>query len=168
MKKFLLAAIVAMLPFAAIAEENGFYVGVGGGLNVSTEDGIDNQKGVNINIGYDFGDYRLEGDYDRLSNTNLQTNMFSVMGYREFVTATRFTPFIGLGLGYVDLGDKDAGVDNNDFAVIGSLGSLYKLNDVWSAVGQYRYIKSGADVSSTGGNTNNDSHLFTIGFRTKF
>lgn len=168
MKKFLLAAIVAMLPFAAVAGETGFYVGAGASLNKSSDDGIDNQKGVNINLGYDFGDYRIEGNYDRLSDENLQTDMFSVMGYLDFDTNTKLTPFVGLGLGYIDLSDTNVGADDEDYAFIGAVGASYAINDVWSAVGQYRYVNSGADVSVNGGDTNNDTQLFTVGVRTTF
>lgn len=169
MKKLLLAVVfAAMLPFTAMAGETGVYLGLGATFNKSIHSGVDNQTGMNFNLGYDFGWFRVEGAYDRLSDDKLQTNMISGMSYIDIENHTSFTPFIGIGLGWSDLADITAAADDDGPALIGAVGTSYELNETWSFVGQYRFVGSWADVIANRGVTDNDSHMFTLGLRTTF
>jgi len=174
-KTTLIAAVaVAMMSAASMASaeeattKTGVYVGTGFSLATSDEDGIENQKGFNFNVGYDFGLLRVEGAYDRLSDDDLQSSMFSGMGYFDFDNSSKFTPFIGAGLGWSDLSDVNAGANNSDVTYIGSAGASYDLSNKWDLVGQYRYLMSSTEVLSDTGNTDTDSQIFTVGLRTTF
>ena len=174
-KTTLIAAVAAAMVFGAsvasaetVEPKTGVYVGTGLSLATSTEDGIDDQKGFNFNVGYDFGLVRVEGVYDRLSDDDLQTAMFSGVGYYDFDNDSKLTPFVGAGLAWADLSDVDAGADSNGLALVGSAGATYDLSSKWDVVVQYRYVVAAAEVAADDGNTDNDTHLFTVGLRTTF
>jgi OOP family OmpA-OmpF porin len=98
-----------------------------------------------------------------------------VNGYYDFKNSTRFTPYVGAGVGYgtVDSDNvRSAGaltVDGNDevFAYQGIAGASYELNPCWHLTGEYRYVgTTKADIGST--DVRYGNHIVAAGLRYTF
>lgn len=187
-------------------QPKGYYVGAGG-LAVFQEDsdtdvaGADNTIefgpgwGVVVNGGYAWGNgFRTEGEFSwRRSNVDNTTGVGSNNGdgnidnaafmgnvLYDFDTGTRFTPYIGAGIGAVITDVDDIGLVNNrvlsgerlkfGYQAIG--GVSYAIDNNWALTTEYRYFgTTDSEVrTSTGGHADveNTSHNILVGFRYTF
>lgn len=109
----------------------------------------------------------------RVNDLGIMTNLLY-----DFQTGTRWTPYVGGGLGInatsVDhIGNLTGGGQVNDsgaeFAYQGIVGTAYELADHWSATVDYRYIGTTSPrlKVTTGGTAEleNSSHNVVIGLR---
>ena len=209
LKAALLAVALTSTAGAASAQTDGWYVGGEAGVTKVPGIGFDTpsnswrQKqdlgyGVLGQAGYGFGPIRLEGELgfrrnDLSSFTNSSGDLSpsgSIGGisgmanlYYDFDTGTRFTPYLGGGIGGLDLSENHVsagGVGVIDtsrpaFAYQGIAGISYAVDEALSIKADYRYLRT-ADESlalehSYGGGYASSayaSHAIMIGFTYKF
>jgi len=197
----LAAGLAAGLSTAAMAD--GWYVGADTGLNLvpseKFKDDVDgkfklkNDQGFGLlgEAGYAFGQYRVEGELgwrynssNRLDNKsatgNQQAYDLFVNGLYDFKTGTAFTPFVGAGIGGVDLiaGKISNGTDtvkNNDFAFAyqGIAGVSYALTQNLDLKADYRYLRTldatyKIEEDGSKPKAPYDAHSVMVGFTYKF
>lgn len=204
------AGFVAGLSMAASAQTNGFYAGAEAGVNFvpslkfNAISNIWNQQqdpgyAILAQAGYGFGNVRLEGEVGwRQNGLNKFTdnygghsvdgniNALSVMGnvYYDFVNDTKWTPYIGVGLGGVNVAADSikaagANVANDDDFVLayqGIAGVSYAVNEQLSLRGDYRFLRTEAatwklDPAFNSGAFSSgryESHSVLVGFIWKF
>jgi outer membrane protein OmpA-like peptidoglycan-associated protein len=205
----LAAGLIAGLSTAASAETDGWYAGAEAGLSIAPTirfDALANtwrqsqDPGYALlgQVGYGFGQIRLEGEIGWRNNSLRRFNNavgnqstsggiggFSAMGnaYYDFNTGTKLTPFLGAGIGGLDLSADNiqaAGVgvtNSNDwvFAYQGIAGVSYAVNDTLSLKADYRYLRTEKgsltlepSYGTGSGSGTYASHNFMIGFTAKF
>lgn len=203
------AGLVAGLCTAASAQTDGWYVGAEAGVNFvpklkfnAVENTWNQQQdpGYAIlgQVGYGFGKIRLEGELGwRQNEINKFSDDFgsaspsgnisgvSIMGnvYYDFVNSSKWTPYIGGGIGGIDVNFdnlKAGGVPvTNDgnflFAYQGIAGVSYAVNEQLSVKADYRYLgTTGGNFATNGGytagpaNGSYESHSVLVGFTWKF
>ncbi|PKU23723.1 outer membrane protein, partial [Telmatospirillum siberiense] len=200
--------LIAGIASAAEAETNGWYAGAETGISlVPTTKFKDGSKiwkesqdpGYAIlgQLGYGFGPVRVEGELGWRSNgvdkvkqpfaTNGSGSLdaASVMAnvYYDVATGTAFTPFIGAGLGGVDVSADKIRANGTTFsdkdhfapAYQGIAGVSYALNDHLDLKADYRYLRTAEnslkeDASYGTGKSKGDysSHSILVGFTYKF
>jgi outer membrane protein OmpA-like peptidoglycan-associated protein len=200
--------LVVGIASAAQAETNGWYAGAETGLaiapSVKFKDGAktwnENQNlgyAVLGQFGYGFGPVRVEGELGWRSNgVDKVKQPFNMSGsgsldatsvmanvYYDIATGSRITPFIGAGVGGVDVnaerirasGTTFSNDDNFVFGYQGIAGASYALNDNLSLKADYRYLRtmkaSLQEIAPYGVGTSKAeyaSHAFLIGFTYKF
>ncbi|MGE3624207.1 MAG: OmpA family protein [Bdellovibrionales bacterium] len=207
MKNFLTygAAAIALMAFAAPAKADpvpGWYVGAGAAATWPT-DSETNVNGTNNKIEFDTGwgvvgsvgygwanGLRAEGEIGQfrtnadevngLSGSNGRVNNVDFMGnlYYDFRTGTRWTPYVGAGIGLAAIDVDHIGTLTNggaindsslEFAYQGIAGVAYEVADHWSATADYRYTRTtDPKLKTTAGGTvdfDNASHNLVIGVR---
>ena len=205
------AGLVAGLCTAASAQTDGWYAGAEAGVNFVPKLKFDttgntwHQKqdpGYAIlgQVGYGFGKIRLEGELgwrqneinkfsDDFGDHSVDGNISGVsfMGnvYYDFVNSSKWTPFVGAGIGGIDLNFdnlKAGGVPvTNDgdfvFAYQGIAGVSYAVNEQLSIKADYRYlgtVDGNYNLSSAYAGPNGvgkgeyASHSVLVGFTWKF
>ncbi|HIJ63183.1 MAG TPA: OmpA family protein [Rhodospirillaceae bacterium] len=204
----LAAGLIAGATTAAMAETNGPYVGAETGITfapkVSFKDGPRSWRDTQDpgfallgQLGYGFGQIRVEGEFgwrtngiDKVSGLTTASgsgslDAASIMAnvYYDFATGTRLTPYLGAGIGGVDVSAdniRGSGVtySNDDqftFGYQGIAGVSYALDDNLSIKADYRYLRT-ADTKlnespgwGTGsGKGDYSSHSLLVGFTYKF
>jgi len=204
------AGLVAGLCTAASAQTDGLYVGAEAGVNFVPKlkfnanantwaQQQDPGYAILGQVGYGFGKVRLEGEIGWRQNeinkyrddfgaakANGNISGVSIMGnvYYDFVNSSKFTPYIGGGIGGIDVNFdnlKAGGVPvTNDgdfqFAYQAIAGVSYAVNEQLSVKADYRYL------GTTDGNFNTstqfagggpakgsyESHSVLVGFTWKF
>lgn len=205
----LAAALTSTAGTAASAQTDGWYVGGEAGVTKVPGIGFDapnngwRQKqdlgyGVLGQVGYGFGPVRLEGelgfrrnDLSTFSNSDGDLSPNGSIGgisgmaniYYDFNTGTRFTPYLGGGIGGLDLSANHiaaGGVGVSDdsrlaFAYQGIAGISYAVDEALSIKADYRYLRTADESlqleSSYGGGRASAayaSHAIMIGFTYKF
>jgi outer membrane protein OmpA-like peptidoglycan-associated protein len=194
---------------AAQAETNGWYAGADAGLSIAPtikfksggyrwKESQDLGYGVLGQLGYGFGPVRVEGELGWRSNDvdkvkqpfngasgggSLDAASAMANVYYDIATGTRFTPFIGAGVGAVDVSaDKIRanGVtfsDNDHIAPAyqGIAGVSYALDDHLSLKADYHYlhtvfgsIKDAPSLGSAHAKGDYASHAILVGLTYKF
>lgn len=190
-KGILAGALAVGCSVPALAETNGWYVGAQTGFNYvpKMSDGIwgadaeakfDPGIGVLGQVGYGFGQIRLEGElgyrYNKADTVELSNQKVSASGSAQattlmlnalydFNTGTAWTPYLGVGVGgaYVNMNGvraRDGGpvkVDDSDlvFAYQGIAGVSYDFTNNLAIKADYRYLgtqKGSFDVKGSGAN----------------
>lgn len=147
--------------------------------------------------GYDFGDFRLEGeissrsaDVDEVEFTGLGVTVdgagdaFAVAGmfnaYYDFDLGSPWTPYVGGGIGAAVVGFNNwrvAGLDLSDdddlvFAFQGAAGLGYEFNDNFTLYGGYRFFgTTEPSLQNEAGNAFDSefySHSVELGIRYTF
>lgn len=205
------AAVLAAVPFASVHADPvpGWYVGGGVGANFAQNSTAHHARGDRTieydpgltylgNVGYGWREgIRVEGEvmhsrsnvvrmlnapanssYDgQLDNTDLFANVFY-----DINTNTRFTPYIGAGVGVAFVTADKIGVFSNggfidgtetELAYQGIAGVAAKLDKNWSLTADYRYIRSTEPsfkntLDSSRSSTENASHNVIFGIRYAF
>jgi outer membrane protein OmpA-like peptidoglycan-associated protein len=200
------AGLIAGIASAAQAE--GLYVGAETGLAIAPtikfknganvwKESQDPGYGVLGQLGYGFGPVRVEGEIGWRSNgVDKDKQPFNTSGkgtldaasvmanvYYDIKTGTNITPYIGAGVGGVDVNaDKiranGVTFSNNDqfvFGYQGILGASYALNENLDLKADYRYLRTvdaklQDDPSYLAGKSKAEyqSHAIMIGFTYKF
>ena len=203
------AALVVGIASAAQAQTDGWYAGAEAGLSIAPtvkfKDGSrvwkENQDlgyaGLG-QVGYGFGPIRIEGELGwRANGVDKVTQPFnnasgggsldaaSAMAnvYYDISTGTRFTPYIGLGAGGVDVNAdriraNGTTFSNNDHiapAYQGIVGASYALDDNLSLKADYRYLhtvfgslKEDPSFGSNPAKGDYASHAILVGFTYRF
>src|SRR5579859_1054377 len=204
------AGFVAGLSMAASAQTNGLYAGAEAGVNFvptlkfNADSNIWKQQqdpgyAILAQVGYGFGNVRLEGEVgwrqnglskfsDELGDHSVDGNVnaLSVMGnvYYDFVNETKWTPYLGVGLGGVNVAADNikaggANVSNDQNFVLayqGIAGVSYAVDEQLSLRGDYRYLRTEAatwelDPAYNAGSYARgryESHSVLVGFIWKF
>ena len=127
MKKLLLATSALVLGMSiahtALADCNGMYLGVRGGVVHYKDDASDDDSGIDKNklmlsgaLGYRYDYFRVELEYvwrDRnkhsyssdgvTSKVNFKTYSYMLNGYIDLAPYSWFTPYIGAGIGFTKM-----------------------------------------------------------------
>lgn len=172
-------------------------------IGVDTE--LDAGYGVGAAVGYDFGKVqdniglRVEGEITYRENEvdthdvsalggnqpgstgDLTSMAYMANGYLDFHNDTRFTPYVGVGLGLVDVEYDGYGIqavpnvmDDSDmvFAYQFIAGAALELTEQLSLTGDYRYFGTDdLEVTTAAPNateTEYDNHSVMVGLRMKF
>jgi outer membrane protein OmpA-like peptidoglycan-associated protein len=203
------AGMLVGMASVAQAQTDGWYFGAETGLSMAPtakfKDGgkswkEDQDLGYAAlgQIGYGFGPMRVEGELGWRSNGvdkvkqpfnnvpgsgNLDASSAMANVYYDVATGTRFTPFIGAGVGGVDVNAQKIRADGTTFsnkdhfapAYQGIAGVSYAFNDTLSFKADYRYLRTTMDSlkedpSYGGGRSKGDyaSHAVLVGFTYKF
>lgn len=204
------AGLVAGLCTAASAQTDGWYAGAEAGVNFvpSLKFRMPDNKNwtqkqdpgyaISGDVGYGFGPVRVEGELTWRQNDlskivdSLGTasgdgniNALSVMGnvFYDIDTGTKFTPYVGVGAGGLNLGEDHVHTRGvmltNDgdlrFAYQGIAGVSYAVNDQLSIKADYHYIRADEVRFTTetayDGNTgkgNYQAHSVMVGFTWHF
>jgi outer membrane protein OmpA-like peptidoglycan-associated protein len=206
MKKILgLLTFVAFLATAMSAKADpvpGWYIGAGAGANFPTDtnpsvNGTDNKVSFDTgweilgDLGYSFyNGLRVEGELSEaranadkvrgLNATNGRINNLDAMGnvLYDFKTGTRWTPYLGAGVGVGSVDADHIGTLSNagsindssvELAYQGIAGVAYEVADHWAITTDYRYIRTtDPTLKTTAGGTvspENASHNVIIGVR---
>lgn len=197
----LAAAMTVAATGAASAQDQGWYVGIGGGVNfpeesdisggaVSTDADFDTGWAAIGSIGYAYGNglrteielgYRQNdiGDLSGVAGGSGDSDAFNAMinGLYDFHNSSDFTPYIGVGIGYLDLsldGVNPVGgatLDDSDglLAYQGILGVGYSLTEQIALFVDYRYLATEeAKMRTTAGvnvDVEYDTHTVLAGLR---
>lgn len=199
----LATAAVALLPFTAGAADRGFYLDLHGGVNwltdsdfdtagTSNELDFDTGWAVGTAVGYQYGNgFRSEieltyrtNDVDGLNGvgTNGDVKAWNLFlnGYWDFRNSSRWTPYVGAGLGWAWVDFDSVGpvglsqVDDNDgnFAVQGIAGITFQATSNVDLFADYRYLTAfDQDLTNNGGasvDADYDSHTVMAGLRIHF
>jgi OmpA-OmpF porin, OOP family len=203
-KALLGAALLASVSSAAMAQAtNGFYIGGAGGVNwlrdadvqggaVNSEAEFDTNWAALGAVGYGLGNgVRLEFEVGYRSNDVDKTptssgtgdaTALSFMGnvLYDIQTGTRFTPYVGVGIGTARTRLNDAGtfsgqtVDDEDwnFAYQGIVGVSYAIMPALKLTLDYRYFATLDPEYATNTGTSVDSeyrsHTVMLGLRYEF
>ena len=194
--------------FASAAAADGWYFSAGTGVNyvpnlkISNSAAAANPTKTSSDIGmvivgavgYSFDPIRIEGEFGWRDNANdkvttplfgsssaggdLQPVSMMANAYYDFNTGTPFTPYLGAGVGAVDM---MARIDQSGTTLLnasrvglgyqGIVGASYKINDALSLKADYRYMATtdidlpnspavGAGTAKLG----YESHAVLIGF----
>jgi OmpA-OmpF porin, OOP family len=157
---------------------DGLYAGVKAGATQAQNQSFNTEYDAGFTggafVGKKMGNYRaeLEGIYEEsdVDGAN-RTTEFSgalVNGYYDFKNASRFTPYVGAGIGYgkVRYSSDTAGVNSSSedaLAYQGVAGVGYELNPCWTLTGEYRYLGT-----TEAGDTRYQSHSALAGVRYSF
>jgi outer membrane protein OmpA-like peptidoglycan-associated protein len=194
---------------SAVAQTDGWYIGAEAGLVVvptikfnhlanSWQQTHENGYVGIGQVGYGFGNVRLEGEFSyrhsdldrftdplgsRSAGGSIGGGAVMANAYYDFTTASKLTPYLGVGIGGLDLSAKritaaGVGVLDNDqtkFAYQGIAGVSYDVSDTMAVKADYRYIRSEkasmtVEPSYGGGNASGtyEAHSFLIGLTFKF
>jgi OOP family OmpA-OmpF porin len=186
---FAVAALAAVLPFAASAQEinaqPGFYIGAGGGLVVPL---ASNSFGGNVGwaaggtVGYDFVGPRVALDVGygqvpiniNVPGTGLNGKAGQLTGlvnliYDFFPTST-ITPYVGAGAGIAFI-DSNSQLGSTQFAWDALLGVRYNASNQLSFGLEARYVGTTNPSINVGGQTfyyQSQSLVFLAGVAIKF
>ncbi len=187
----------------AMADESSLYIAGGAGLSVPRDldldgGGIDTSVDLDtgpaalfslgygvmenfrgeIELGFRTNDADSVGGASASGNADAWSLMFN--GLYDFDTGSKFTPYIGLGVGGARVSAdgifpvSGTRVDDSDIGLAfqGIVGAAYELSDSWSATADYRYLSApdldfGAD-NGTSLDSSYDNHSFMIGLRYSF
>lgn len=180
------AAITVTAAGAASAQDSGWYVRGDLGGNFQGEvDGSPKAKAddgwiVSGGGGYALGNgFRAEGELAYLDSDlkgsaggDVKTLGAFANGYYDFNTGTKFTPFVGAGIGFANVKVDSPLVDDDDtgFAYQVKAGVGYQFNDRLIGEAAYRYmgvtdVTIGSGVNRLDGDFT--SHAVTVGLRYK-
>lgn len=157
---------------------DGLYAGVKAGVTQPQ----DQSEGVSYHTGYTggafvgkkMGNYRaeLEGIYEQtdVDGEAIETQFSGVMvnAFYDFKNASRFTPYLGAGVGYghvryhSDIAGESS-TDEDTLAYQGIAGVGYELNPCWTLTGEYRFLGT-----TKAGDTRYQSHSALAGVRYSF
>ena len=179
MKRLALALAVAALGMSGVAQADdykGWYLGARAGATwlddtsssiagVINKVEYDRGPALSGSVGYDFGQFRLEGeiayrknDVDKYTRSgtalggaagDVSSLAFMVNALYDIDTGTALTPYIGGGLGIARVsanGVTATGLgftnsdDDNKFAYQGIVGLSYQLNEAVALTADYRYF----------------------------
>ena len=199
----IVALLALLLPSAAWAQDKPWYVA--GGLGVTFIDDVTDDTGTDLTtdtgfmltgaVGRHFGQWRAEGellyakaDADTVeglglsfsANGDVSATAGMLNGYYDFDTGSKWIPYVGLGVGYANVGVNDlsamgmAGVDDSDnvIAAQAKLGVGYMFSDALTGTFGYRFFGTD-DLSLTdaAGTFDADgivSHTLEAGLRFNF
>lgn len=135
-------------PFSKDAQ--GVYFGLqGGGSWPTNSSDLDNSGSYAISLGWQFhpmiraeleAGYRRNGVSDFVGHENTYTYMANL--FWDFKNSSRFTPYVGGGLGWAENELRDAGYQDDDSAFVYQLGAgvSYNINDRWAVTADYRWV----------------------------
>lgn len=139
------------------------------GISISSEVEFDTGLHVGAAVGYDFGEFRFEGEFgyqsheftemtdlelngipqgDRDADGDIDAFIFLVNGFYDIDTGTKLTPYLGGGIGFAHLEIKDLFVqgivrgddDDTVFAYQLAGGMAYEITDQIVADLSYRFV----------------------------
>ena len=195
MKIRVLLAGVLLLASTTSAFAAGPYISAAGGVSIvhDSDDtipgfykdtiGYDAGYGLNLSAGYDFGGFRLEGEYGYKtadikdisgisSSGDASFNSFMVNGYYDIKTNSAATPFIGAGLGLIngEVNFNEYGYTVDDtvlgYQLIAGVG--FDLNKNVTLDVSYRLQGAASDFEEAGEKISYLSSNFYGGIRYKF
>ena len=137
------------------------------GVSVTVE--ADSAIAYGLNVGYDFGnDIRTEIGYDNVTSDfskvagvaatgDIDASTFSASVFKDFSSDSKFTPYVGAGLGTTNIdvgtitigGTVIAGSNSNTETLTLTLGTNYELNEGSNLFLEGNYRKIG-DVTVSG------------------
>jgi len=205
----LAAGLIAGLGSAASAQTDGWYFGAEAGANIAPRIHFDansrpwseqQDTGYALlgQVGYGFGPIRLEGELgwrhnDISSITNYQGEPassgaikglnFMANALYDFNTGTKWTPYVGAGVGGINLSTDHITAANTEitndnellFAYQGIAGVSYALNNTLSIKADYHYMRTEkANLSLNSAYDSGDgkgtyaAHTILVGFTVKF
>ena len=204
----IVALLALLLPSAAWAQDKPWYVA--GGLGASFLNDVDTTDSTGFTIttdfdtgflgtgafGRSFGNFRAEGevfyntnDVDTVSalgisiagSGDVSTTGLMVNGYYDFETNSKWTPYIGGGIGGANVsinnlsivGIQIADDDTTVFAYQAKVGVAYEFSPAWEGTFGYRFfgtedadfVDSVGDPFSTDGT---QAHIVELGIRFRF
>jgi opacity protein-like surface antigen len=208
LKLLLLAAALVIIAQGAWAQTKPWYVAAG--LGASFVNDVDSTDSTGFTItadldtgivgtgafGRSFGNFRAEGELT--SNTNdvstlsalgvsldasgdVSTLGFMVNGYYDFDTNSKWTPYIGGGIGGANvslnnlsiMGTTIADDDTTVLAYQAKVGVAYEFSPAWEGTLGYRFFgtEDGDFVAPDGSPFSTDgiqAHIVEVGFRFRF
>lgn len=196
-KTLLLAGVAATLLAANVnaAELNTYvsgklrYADMSNDVNDSSGslDVDDNVFGASVAIGSKVetqnGAVRVELEYNKNEDAEktypggtlkIDSQSLMVNAYYDINTGTKFTPYLGAGIGYAKVKGKanisalgSGSIDDNNFAWQIGAGVGYAVNENVSIDAGYRYVDNG-DFSEYGINVDSTAHELYLGARYGF
>lgn len=122
-------------PSTTPANQNGWYMGAHAGIAALLSDSIsgrDNSMDAGASVGYRFGQFRVETEVSYMRDFDAKFNIYNAMvnGIYDFNLDSKFTPYIGIGVGYSHFSNNGAIFFTNSsaFAYQGLIGFTYSLN----------------------------------------
>ncbi len=140
MKKLVIMAALAVAMASASAGEVGLRLGH------STGNGSTSSAGVTL--GQKFGNYGIEGSFDRSTIGAVNVNRFGVTGSYDLVQQGQLVIAPKVGVAFID----PANVGFNGYAMTVGVGAEYKLTKQVSLTADYFYQKGQNRVRGYDGN----------------
>lgn len=151
-KSLVLAGLLAIGSTAAMAADDGVYVGIDIGntamdydisaSNGYSESGDDNGGSQTLKIGYYFDKQNRAGAFYQHVNVDNGKAYITGIGYDYLIGENDFRPFVGAILGYGRLKDDDGITDITGALYGAQVGLNYTINENFSAEAGYRFMKS--------------------------
>ncbi len=192
--KLTVFVFLAAMAATTTASAQGMYASVFGGVNF-THDGEFAGVGVDTafatgyavggSIGYDFGDYRLEGELSYRANdiddiggldfspSSITTTALMANAFYDFDTGSPFVPYVGGGLGVgfstMELLGIDGDVTGLAYQFI--IGGGYEMSDTFELTLDYRLFSMGTPkYGFSGGDLKQEytNSAILLGVRTRF
>ncbi len=175
-KKLSLATVVA-LSLGTGAFADGFYAKLSGGatstdVDMANGNNVEFDTGylVNVAVGKSFNAFDVELEYSYgnrdWENKTLNTKGsgkekgFYLNGYYNFNTDTKFTPYIGAGIGRLKADDSFDSATETSYQ--GMIGGTFAVTEKVDLNIEYRYRKADYDVGDI------DSNNYIFGVKYKF
>ncbi len=160
-------------PFGA--NVTGLYVAGAAGATMPDTD-FDNDAVYSVSLGWQFhplvraeveASYR-DTDLDGAAGS-AKTYTYFVNGIWDIKNDTRFTPYIGAGVGYAYNKLDGAGISESEsnFAYQGIAGVSYTIDNNWALTAQYNYVDT-LDFDYAGGDLDFTAHEVKAGVRYTF
>lgn len=128
---------------AATTNNDAFYWGVNGGVEPPTQSYADPEADLGAQFGYRFNNWRLEEGYNYYFSNNV--NALMTNAYYDFRNSSKFTPYVGLGIGMASFSNDASDIN---FAYQANLGVDYQLKPNLTLGVNYRYIHWGTPSSN--------------------
>ncbi len=193
--KVLLVGIL-LLASTSAALAAGPYIGLAGGVTIAHDADMelnylgdkakttieyDSGFAINASAGYDFQPVRVEfefgykkNDIDTVAGWS-ESGDITVMSYMlnvlyDFNTYSRFTPYVGAGIGLLD-GEIESGgakASDTEFGYQAIIGAAFHVDTHFAFDLSYRFLHAPSDFSLNGVDIEYDSSNIMLGARVKF
>lgn len=155
----------------------GVYISGQAGWSSPTDDDLEDDGSYAVALGYQFTPLtRVELEAGYRNNDidgapgDADTWTWMVNAFWDFKNDTRFTPYIGGGIGWAYQNIDSAGVDDSDNAFVYQVGggASYNLNQNWALTADYRWVDTGDFDYGAGGDEDYSAHEVRAGVRYTF
>lgn len=123
---------------SVVKSNKGFYWGANAGVETPMLSNTDFDADLGVQLGYRFNNWRFEEGYNYYFSNNV--NALMTNAYYDFHNSSKFTPYLGLGVGMTSF---SFAADDMHFAYQANLGVDYQLKPKLTLGVNYRYIHWG-------------------------
>lgn len=159
------------------ADNQSVYLALEAGGNFPTDSDFEDSGSYAAALGYQFGPmiraelevaYRNNDIEDTSGDADTWTTMLNA--FWDFKNETRFTPYVGAGLGWAHQNLDTGAVDDDDNAFVYQVGAgaSYNFTQNWAVTADYRWVDTGDFDYGAGSDDDYSAHEVRAGVRYTF